>query len=280
MAASRPAEGDEMNVGYRTVAGVRIRFAESERRVGPSILLTSPWPESVYAFAPIWPSLSRRFRLIAIDLPGFGKSERKNELLTPPAMGAFLARFIEEWGLRDVHIVGPDVGTSAALFAALARPDLVASVVVGSGGVAVPIQLGDPLAEWALAPDVERFRTMDSRLVVGAALDTIEGVTLAPEIRQDYLDSYDGDRFVESMRYVRAYPDALPELAARLPDISVPVQVIAGARDRVVPLVNAIFLEERLPDSVLTILDAGHFVWEEAPAQYGAILMDWVEARR
>jgi pimeloyl-ACP methyl ester carboxylesterase len=118
---------------------------------------------------------------------------------------------------------------------------------------------------------------MDPRAIVSAALDTIDGEPLPDEIREDYLDAYDGDRFVESMRYVRSYPTDLPKLADLLPLIETPVQIIAGGRDRVVPLVNAEFLAERLPHSALTMVDAGHFVWEEAPGEYASIVTDWVE---
>jgi pimeloyl-ACP methyl ester carboxylesterase len=265
-----------MQVRFTTIEGTRIRYATSDGSAERLILLTSPWPESVYAFAPIWPLLAPRFRLFAVDLPGFGGSERRDDLLHPEAMGNFLGRLIEACGLGHPHVVGPDIGTSAALFAAASRPDLVSSLVVGSGGAAVPIRLAGPLEEWALSPDLDRFRAMDPRAIVGAALDTIEGDALPPEIREDYLDSYDGDRFVESMRYVRSYPTELPKLAERLPEIETPVQIIAGGRDRVVPLVNAEFLAERLPCSSLTMVDAGHFVWEEAPGEYASIVTDWV----
>jgi pimeloyl-ACP methyl ester carboxylesterase len=128
-----------------------------------------------------------------------------------------------------------------------------------------------------LAPDLDRYRAVDSRAIVGAALDTIEGDALPAEIRADYLDSYDGERFVESMRYVRSYPTELPKLAQRLPGIDTPVQIIAGGRDRVVPLVNAEFLAERLPRSTLTMVDAGHFAWEEVPGEYASIITAWVD---
>jgi pimeloyl-ACP methyl ester carboxylesterase len=268
-----------MQVRFTTVDGTRIRYAVSDGSAERVILLTSPWPESVYAFAPIWPLLTPRFRLFAVDLPGFGGSERRDDLLSPEAMGGFLARLIEACRLGRPHVVGPDVGTSAALFAAASRPDLVSSLVVGSGGAAVPLRLTGPLAEWVLAPDLDRFRALDPHATVEAALDTIGGDPLPAEIREDYLASYDGDRFVESMRYVRRYPAELPKLAARLPAIETPVQIIAGGRDRVVPLVNAEFLAERLPHGTLTMVDAGHFVWEELPGEYASIVTDWVERR-
>ena len=69
-------------------------------------------------------------------------------------------------------------------------------------------------------------------------------------------------------------------LAGLLPRITTPVTVISGRHDRVVPLVNARFLDERLPISRLVTLDAGHFVWEEAPAEYAAAVLDSITNSR
>jgi pimeloyl-ACP methyl ester carboxylesterase len=261
------------HVGFRTVDGVRIRYADSGGPREPTVVLTSPWPESVYAFAPMWSSLSEHARLLAVDLPGFGASERREDLLSPRAMGEFLVQLIAEADLGTAHIVAPDVGTAAALFAAAAHPERIAGAVVGTGGAAVPIQLGEPLASWVLDPDLDKYRQMDPRVIVGTAIDTIKG-GIPDDIRADYLACYDGDRFAESMRYVRRYPEELPVLAGLLPQIRVPVTIINGRHDRVVPLANAEFLDQRLPLSRLVIIDAGHFVWEEEPSQYAAAVID------
>ena len=265
------------DVGFRTVDGVRIRYADSGGSREPVVVLTSPWPESLYAFAPIWASLSEHARLFAVDLPGFGASERREDLLSPRAMGEFLARLIAEAGLGTPHIVAPDVGTSAALFAAAAHPERITSVIVGAGGTAVPIQLGEPLRSWVLDPDPDKYRKMDPRAIVGAALDTNAG-GVPDDIRADYLACYDGDRFAESMRYVRRYPEELSVLAGLLPQITRPVTIIAAQRDRVVPIANAEFLDERLPASRVVTLDAGHFAWEEAPAEYASLILDSITA--
>jgi pimeloyl-ACP methyl ester carboxylesterase len=262
-------------VRFETVDGARVRCADSGGSQGPTVLLTSPWPESLYAFAPMWAALSEHARLFAIDLPGFGASERRDELLSPRSMGEFLSRLIAGIDLGTPHIVAPDVGTSAALFAAAAHPEQIASAIVGTGAAAVPLQLGEPLASWVLDPDLDKYRRMDPRAIVGAAVDTIAGGVPA-EIRADYLASYDGDRFAESMRYVRQYPEELPELAELLPHIAMPVTIITGSADSVVPLANAEFLDERLPVSRLEIIDAGHFVWEEAPEEYGSVILDTI----
>ncbi len=74
-------------------------------------------------------------------------------------MGEFLAQLIGEAGLGAPHIVAPDVGTSAALFAAAAHPERIASVIAGTGGAAVPLRLGEPLASWVLDPDLTSTAT-------------------------------------------------------------------------------------------------------------------------
>ena len=261
---------------FRTIDGLSIRFAESEEQERDDhALLLSPWPESLFAFEPTWLRLAEHAHLVAIDLPGFGHSQRRDALLSPRAMGEFVVRVADAFGLENPHVIGPDVGTGASLFAAALHPGRMRSLVVGSGGSAFPLQLGGVLKDWVEAPDLEGYRSADPRQIVAAALTHIERYTLPDFVREDYLSSYDGDRFVESMRYVRTYPTELPILRDLLPEIQTPVQIIAGARDPAVPPVNAEFLHERLPRSKLDIIDAGHFTWEDGADEYAALVTSW-----
>jgi pimeloyl-ACP methyl ester carboxylesterase len=259
---------------FRTIDGLSIRFAESDARDDHALLL-SPWPESLFAFEPTWARLADHTHLVAIDLPGFGRSERRDALLSPRAMGEFVIRVADSFGLESPHAVGPDIGTSALLFAAALHPSRLRSVVVGSGGSAFPLQLSGVLKEWVEAPDLEGYRSADPRQIVAGALTDIERYALPDYVREDYLTSYEGDRLVESMRYVRTYPTELAALAPLLPDIQTPVQIISGARDSVVPPVNGEFLHRRLPKSKLDVVDAGHFVWEDAADEYAALVASW-----
>ena len=76
--------------------------------------------------------------------------------MTPRTMGDFIVRVADAFGLKKPHVVAPDIGTSASLFAAASHPDRFLSLVVGTGGAAVPIELGDPLREWVFARDSNR----------------------------------------------------------------------------------------------------------------------------
>ena len=259
---------------FRVIDGLSVRFAESGDQSDTALLL-SPWPESLLAFEPIWSRLAKDMHLVAVDLPGFGHSQRRDALLSPRAMGEFVIQVADAFGLESPHVVGPDIGTAASLFAAARHPGRLRSLVVGSGGTAVPLQLGSPLNEWIDASDLDRFRAADPRQIVAGVLSSIERYALPDPVREDYLSSYEGDRFVESMRYARTYPAELPALRDLLPQVQTPVQIIAGGRDRAVPPVNAEFLHERLPHSKLDIIDAGHFTWEDGADQYAALVTTW-----
>lgn len=258
----------------RIIDGLSIRYAESDRRDADALLL-SPWPESIYAYEFVWDRLAKDTHLVAIDLPGFGQSERRDTLMSPKAMGEFVLRVADAFGMKQPHVVGPDVGTAAALFAAAMAPGRLSSLVVGTGGAAVPLHLGGVLKEWVEAPSLEPYRRIDGRQVVAAAMAALERYKPSDIAYQDYLDSYQGERFAESMRYVRAYPEQLPILSRLLPEIETPVLILNGTRDPVVPPVNAQYLHDRLPNSRLELIDALHFIWEDAADTYAAQVTEW-----
>ena len=108
--------GSPITTYFRVCDGVRVRFADTKADSDVTVLLLAPWPETLWAFRRIWDRVSAVGRVVAIDLPGFGHSDGRPELIAPDAAGAFLAGLIDEWGLGAPHVVGPDVGTAAALF--------------------------------------------------------------------------------------------------------------------------------------------------------------------
>lgn len=263
-------------ISYQPVDGVDVRVAKSDGDRDETLILTCPWPESLYAFESTWSVLSEQANLVAIDLPGFGGSERRDELLTPQTMGAFLVRLMDQWEIESPHLFGPDVGTSAALFAAAQNPGRVRSAIVGSGAASFPLEISGALKDLVEAPDLAQIAALDPRDVVAGSLDLLEKYELSPEAREDYLSSYLGDRFAESCRYVRSYDTELPVLGGLLPEIQTPVLVLQGDHDPYVPPVNGEYLHERLPNSKLQEFDAGHYFWEDTGDEFAALASAWV----
>src|SRR5262249_24851771 len=258
-----------------TVDGLSVRYAEGGQN-GPDAILMSPWPESVYAFEPAWPHLATAAHLVAIDPPGFGGSDYRQTLMNPKAMGHFILKVADALGLDHPHIVGPDIGTSSVLFAAAGDPDRFRSIVIGSGGAAVPLDVTGVLKDWVEASDLTPYRRLGGRKIVEIALSTIAGYTPSDEIREDYMSCYEGDRFADTIPYAQSYREYLLKLAELLRGIQTPVRIVAGAGDQVVPASNAEFLHQRLPNAEVDLIaGAGHFCWEEKPAEYAALVTSW-----
>lgn len=258
--------------------GLAIRYADTGEHSGPgpTLLMTSPWPESLLAYRRIWGGLAPPARLVAVDLPGFGHSQGRTDLFAPSAMAEFLDALIAEWDLGRPHLLAPDVGSSAALFLAARHPGSVSSLIVGSGGAAYPLDVAGTLADLIAAPGIEGLRALDIRAAIGSTVEAVAPRAEEPEVWEDYVTSYEGGRFAESARYVREYPAQLPVLAELLPSLDTPVQVINAEHDELVPPSNGIFLHDRLPHSRLNSLDSGHFPWEQSAAEYGEIVADWI----
>jgi pimeloyl-ACP methyl ester carboxylesterase len=266
-----------MSPQFVTHEGLNIRYVESKKIGAETALLLSPWPESLYAFAPVWPFLTEAFSVVALDLPGFGQSEGKSDLMSPRAMGTFVVGLAASLGLVRPHAVGPDVGTAAMLFAAADHPGAFKSIVVGAGSGTFPLIVDGVLKAFIETESIEDFRGIDSDEVINGVADGINNYDVPAFVRQDYLESYSGGRLFDSIEYVRQYPKDLATLAPTLSNIRTPVQIIVGRDDAYGLAADAGRLNEELPTSKLDILNCGHCVWEEEAASYGGIIADWIE---
>jgi pimeloyl-ACP methyl ester carboxylesterase len=268
---------DTLPITFQPVDGVDVRVAKSDGGHAETLILTSPWPESIYAFQSTWSTLSGKANLMAVDLPGFGASERRDDLLAPQGMADFLLRLIDQWGIESPHVFGPDIGTAAALFAAARAEGKIRSVIVGSGASAYPIVVAGGLKDILDAPDLSPFESLDPHDVVAGSMELLEKFKPSAEALDDYMKSYEGDRFTQSCRYVRSYETELPPLGELLGQITTPALVLQGDHDPYVPPANGEYLQARLPNSRYHQFDAGHFFWEDANEEFAALASAWID---
>jgi pimeloyl-ACP methyl ester carboxylesterase len=282
---SRSNRGNEMSdkgkpglraTQFKKIERLKIRFASNGRTDGDPILLLSPLPESILAFLPTWEMFSAVGPVVAVDLPAFGLSESQPYVRAPEPMGNFVVRIIEAFGLTKPHVVAPDVGTPACLFAAANHPGIFRSLVIGSGATN-HLDVAGALDQIVNAPSLEPFKDLTGEEFVRDALKNMKVYKIPDYALADYLASYAGDRFWAAMAFIRDYPNALPRLQKRLPEITVPCQITVGRHDPFVPVSNAEGLKRKLPKSKLDVLDCGHFAWEDAAAEYGKLACDFIQ---
>jgi pimeloyl-ACP methyl ester carboxylesterase len=257
------------------IAGLRIRYVRSPGDATKTpVFLVSPFPESLYAFDDIWADLSQVAPLVALDLPGFGQSDSRPELMNSQSMGTFVTKTLAALGLRRVHAIGPDVGTSALLFAARQAPEMFESLVVGSGGT--DFARTGSLKDIISAASTASFEALDGGDYAATVLDKRAQRQPAPFVLNDYRESYAGRRLAEAITYIRAYATYLPVLRAELPNIVTPVLSIWGAHDPIVLPESAEILDQALPHTRSVVLDSGHFVWHDHAQDCAQIVVDWI----
>lgn len=162
-------------------------------------------------FAPLAARLAGEWRVYAPDLPGHGASEHAARPLTVPELADALGRWMDAWRLRGAVIVGQSLGCQIAAELVVRRPELASALVL----VAPTI---DPAA-----------RSAGAQIGRAALTAPFEHPALDVLVTRDYLRA--GPRVVvDEMRHMLAH-----DLAPLLPRIAVPVTVVRGARDRVVP---------------------------------------------
>jgi pimeloyl-ACP methyl ester carboxylesterase len=227
------------------------------------------------------PDLSAGHRVIALDLPGFGRSE------APPSTGDIdvhvesIEAVLNYLGLASAIVVGHSMGGLIALRLANERPARVQGLVLLSGGglalgafrlalvgrafTAFNIFMGMPMVpEMIVKCDALRWVLLRPMLANPASLSRALAAEVIPAVRAQGL--------------VPSLHAAVRGLASVDPAaVHCPVLLVWGARDRIMPVAAARQLAAELPDARLAVIDdVGHCAMFEDPARFNALVRSFV----
>ena len=251
---------------------------------GPAVLLlhgSGPGTTSA-AWAPLVAALAGRFRVLAPDLIGFGTAQgvRSGGAGSGGLRSAWTAQaaaLLDAQGISACAVVGNSAGGAIALSLACARPRAVTRVVaVGSMGHAMALPAGlDRL--WGFEPSLEDARELQELLVGDVSTVTDEAVEArltAMRSQPEYRSLFPAPR----QRWV----DDLSLSADELRALALPVLLIHGARDRIVPLRDsALPLLELLGDVRAHVFGgAGHATPLERTNEFNRLVTTFLEADR
>lgn len=231
------------------------------------------------------PAFADRYRVIALDLPGFGSSPTPDWKISIPAYGELLRGFCDEIGVSDCAVVGNSMGGFVAAEAVVSEPDRFEKLVlVSAAGVSSARLLKAPTAVVARmlaagAPYAFKLQTRTFRRPRARA-NAFRNVFRHPEqlraelLWESFQGAIRGEGFVDALGSLAGY-----DFLDRLDEVEVPTLIVWGRNDMVVPPADAAEYGRRLRNSETVIFDdTGHVPMVERPRRFNALLEDFLEA--
>jgi pimeloyl-ACP methyl ester carboxylesterase len=254
-----------------------VSLYDEEQGAGPPLLLLHGLGESIFTWHEILPALAARHRVIALDLKGFGRSEKPFDgAYSADDHAALVARFIVARGLSGVTLVGHSFGGTVALRTALAEG------IAGTGRVRRVAVIGAPALPHATARHLDLVLTPVIPDTVAALLppdavarlllrEAMGGRTPPERLVEGYAAPYHDPgamrAFLATARAIVGERDA-EEVAARYRRLKQPVLVVWCRKDPIVPLRSGRRLAAALPRARLAVIEGCHHLPQhERPRQ-------------
>lgn len=265
---------------FADVGGLRIHY--QEKGTGTPMVLIHGYTSSVYTWKDEFDALSQKYRVIALDLKGFGFSDKPEGDYSRRAQGEVVVGLLEQLKIEKAWLVGNSMGGETALNVAVNHPEkVIGLVLIDSAGVKVTG--GTSVAPWYLQVPVV------GRVVTALALTSDKLVRHGLEKSLYDHAKVTNDRVAFYYQPLRTAGGQLAATRAReqfdlypvedkLSTINVPTLLIWGAEDELIPLEAGKKLNSLIKDSRLVVLEkCGHIPQEEMPERVVNEILNFVK---
>ena len=238
------------------------------------------WRYNIRAF-------SQGYQVYALDLPGFGRSDKRIDDYSLHFAGEFVAAFLDTQGVDRASLVGTSLGGAVSLQFAVQHPHrLEKLVLVSSGGLGRELPLSFRLLT---TPLLGEFIAWAWGTRPGMRL-TLRSIVYDPQVIKD--------EFVNEMAELARLPGAkemllsvarmgidlrgqnmvlLEPLLRRVPEIEGPTLIIWGAQDPIIPVAHAHIAHQMIRNSRLHIIDrCGHVPQIEKPEEFNRLVLEFL----
>ncbi len=271
---------------YVEIVGMRVHYVDEGQ--GPPVLMLHGEPTWSYLYRKMIPPIARRYRAVAPDYVGFGRSDKWTEVekYTFDAHYRVVEGFIEALDLRDITIVVQDWGGPLGLRFATQHPERMARLVILNTGLFTgAVVTSEGLRDWreyaARTPDLA------VGLIVQRALHNRDLAT------EDVVRAYDAPfPNPESKAGARAFPAIIPtsaeepgaremtETLGALARWDKPALVMFSDQDPIFPVAAGRRFQQLIPGAQFKVIEgAGHFLQEEKGEAIATEMLSFMGAR-
>ena len=246
---------NQANQAHQTLeyAGQTTRLLEAGK--GDAVVVLHGWGGRIESMTPVIACLWGGFRVVAMDLPGFGESPVPTEPWGTLQYADFVRHMLANVGVERAAFVGHSYGAKVSVAIAATTPEVVDKLIlVGSSGLRSAPSLKTRLKRGAS----KAARAAGRAGAPGRALRDAAYRKLAS---RDYRDA--GPMRSILVKVVNE------DLASMLPSVKAPTLLVWGSNDDAVPLTHARRMEKLIPDAGLVVFEgAGHFAYLDQPDRF------------
>lgn len=230
-------------------------------------------------------ALAQRHRVYAIDLAGFGRSD-KTQTLSSFSQGAqFVNDFMEVQHINKASLVGNSMGGGVTLQFAIQFPDRIEKMVlVDSAGLGKELHLllrlgslpliGELLTKPSRKGTVRFLKACvyDPAMLTDELIELVYQLVSLPGAQKSFLSC-----LRSSVNFLGLRAGTVRSIVDNLTTIATPTLIIWGKQDRILPIAHAYVAKEKIPNAKLHILDpCGHIPQMERPEDFNTLLLEFL----
>jgi len=275
---------------FRTIHGYRRAFRIAGS--GPALLLIHGVGDNSTAWEPVHAKLAQRFTVIAPDLLGHGESDKPHADYSLPAFANGMRDLLAVLGIDRVTVVGHSFGGGVAMQFAYQYPELVERIVlVSAGGVSKDVSIALRLAAMPMGSEalatLRAPGVMPAIRLLGRAVGTAFGSTRFGRDAADAVSLLEGFQEPRALsafaRTLRSVVDGRGQYVTMLDRVHlmgpIPVQVIWGEDDPIIPVEHARTAHASIPGSRLEIFEkSGHIPFGDHPDRFVEVVERFIDA--
>lgn len=270
-------------------SGVQLYVYEAGSPDSPVALLVHGLGDEADSWRHVIAPLATRYHVVALDLPGFGRSDQSRRAYTAPFLCDTILELMDTLSIAQATLIGSSLGAVLSQFIGLKHVERVSGLVLIDGTLLAHKQPLNLTMLLFLVPGVGEWLYTRLRKNPQAAFETLcsyyADLDALPEKDRDFLFQRVNER-VWSDGQRRAYFSVLRNLAGwvtrqqrnlntRLARLQVPTLVVWGEQDQVMPVDNARALVDVQPSAKLVVLPGvGHLPQQESPDAVLCAILD------
>lgn len=265
--------------------GITVHVRDEGKRDGPALVLVHGSNASLQTWEPWVKRLGDTYRIVTLDLPGHGLTGTDPRgVYDYPAFVDVVARVMTKLDVPRAVIGGNSMGGGVAWMFALAHPEKTAGIMLIDAAGAPQWQsrsnpIGFRIARMPVIRNLAKVITPRSVFESSLKTSVYDPAQVTPELVDRYweLNRYPGNREATLRRFALVHNNH-PASKKTLAAIDVPVMIMWGAEDNLIPVSSARWFKEALPAATLVIYDKiGHIPMEETPDLSARDARKWLD---